>query len=123
MAKKVIHSPVTMAATPEGYALLRGSEFHDRVIASGDAVVIEFWAGWCGPCKAMAPYIAKLAGEHADLVRFYRVDVDAETELPKKLGIHGIPTLLFFSKGYERGRIVGYISESIMAKEISKIRS
>lgn len=70
-----------------------------EVIASGHAVVIDFWATWCGPCMALAPAIDELAEEFADQVVIGKYNVDEETELSGEYRIMSIPTILFFKNG------------------------
>ena len=79
--------------------------FHGT-IASGTTLV-DFWAGWCMPCKMLAPVIEELAGELGDSVKIGKVDVDAEGELALEFGIMSIPTVVVFRDGREVQRFVG----------------
>jgi thioredoxin 2 len=76
-------------------------------IASG-AVVVDFWAGWCGPCRLIGPIIDQLAAERND-VRFGKLNVDQNPRTSQKFGVQGIPLLIFFQDGVERGRVVGAV--------------
>jgi thioredoxin len=69
-------------------------------------MVVDFWAAWCGPCRVIAPVIEQLAAERRD-VRFGKVNVDQNPHTASRFGVQGIPLLIFFSGGKERGRLVG----------------
>jgi thioredoxin 1 len=71
----------------------------DDAIASDTTVLVDFWAEWCGPCKAIAPTIEKLAGELAGRVTVAKVDVDSNKEISERYGIRGIPALFVFRNG------------------------
>ena len=99
-------------------------EFNDatakEAIASGKAVMIDFWAEWCGPCRRMAPIVEALAEEYDPqtlLVGKFDIEGDGCDELPVEYGIRSIPTLLLFKDGELKERIVGAQSrEAILAK-------
>ncbi|SHH75601.1 thioredoxin [Sporobacter termitidis DSM 10068] len=84
---------------------LTKNDFND-VIASG-TVLVDFWAGWCMPCKMLAPVIEELAEELKDSVKTGKVDVDAEGELAAEYGVMSIPTVIVFRNGQEAKRFVG----------------
>lgn len=86
---------------------LSGAQF-DRHVANSDLpVVVDFWAPWCGPCRAMAPVFERAAAELEPQVRFAKVNTDEEQALAMRHGIRGIPTLAIFKKGVEVARISG----------------
>jgi len=85
---------------------LTDADFREQ-IARGNAVV-DFWAAWCGPCRMIAPVIEQLATERRD-IRFAKVNVDENPQTASSFGVHGIPLLVFFKDGVERGRVVGAV--------------
>ncbi|KAH9164515.1 putative thioredoxin [Lactarius sanguifluus] len=88
-------------------AITSYAEFQ-QIINSGKVVAIDFWAVWCGPCRAISPIFEKLAGhpEHAG-VEFYKVDVDSQSEISQEVGIRAMPTFLVFKNGTKVNELVG----------------
>lgn len=76
-------------------------------LESGDTMVVDFWAEWCGPCKMLGPTIDKLAEEYEGKAIVGKVDVDAQQALAAKFGVMSIPTLVYFKDGKEVDRKVG----------------
>lgn len=83
----------------------------NEAIASGKALV-DFWAGWCGPCRMLAPTITELADELAGKVTVAKVDIDAENALASQYGVMSIPTVILFENGVEVKRFVGVRSKA-----------
>lgn len=81
--------------------------FEGDVLKGNGPVLVDFWAEWCGPCKALAPKLEEIAGELAGKAKIVKVDVDANPESAAKYGVRGIPTLVVFKDGREVGRLVG----------------
>ena len=84
------------------------SENFDRtVMQSEKTVLIDFWAGWCGPCRMLAPIIDEIAEEYADSVTVGKINVDEQPQLAAAFGVESIPTLIAFKNGVPLGALVG----------------
>ena len=78
-------------------------------------VLVDFWATWCAPCKAIAPIVEELAGKYDGQVSFYKLNIDENPATPPKYGIRGIPTLMLFKDGNVEATKVGAVSKSQLA--------
>lgn len=83
------------------------AEFDAEVLNSSVPVLVDFWAEWCGPCRAIAPSLEQLSAEYGDKARIVKVDVDSNQDLAMKYGIMSIPALIVFKGGKEVDRMVG----------------
>lgn len=96
---------------------LDSSNFDSTVSGGSATVVVDFWAPWCGPCKAIAPILEELAGELGDAVKICKVNVDNNSEIATKYEIRAIPTILIFKDGQVAETVVGLTSkEDLKAK-------
>ncbi len=81
--------------------------FPAAIDAAGKTVVVDFWAPWCGPCRALAPTLEEIANELADEVNLHKVNVDENANLAAEYGVRSIPTLLVFRNGELAEQVVG----------------
>ncbi len=86
--------------------------FEREVLAAGQPVVVDFWAPWCGPCKAVERVLLELEEEHAERVAFTRVDVDSNPVFAGRYGVLSLPTAILFAGGEARETVVGARSRS-----------
>ncbi|MDP2862394.1 MAG: thioredoxin [Desulfobacterales bacterium] len=105
----------------EGILEVSDSNFDAEVMQSEKPVLVDFWAPWCGPCKAIGPIVEGLAGEFGDKVKFTKCNVDDNPVSPGKFGIKAIPTLIFFKQGKIVDQITGMVAKSKLEKSINSI--
>ncbi len=86
--------------------------FQQEVLQSDKPVLVEYWAEWCGPCKAINPILAEIAEGYGDRLRVAKLNIDDNPETPPKYGIRGIPTLMLFKDGNVEATKVGALSKS-----------
>ena len=93
-------------------------QFESEVINSGTPVLVDFWAEWCGPCKAVAPTLEELAEDYDGRLKIVKVDIDENREAATRFGIRSIPSLLLFKDGAEVDRILGALPKHNLLKKL-----
>ena len=96
------------------------SNFESEVLKSNVPVLIDFWAAWCGPCRALAPAVEAIADQYKGRVKVGKLDVDVNGSTSARFNIRGIPTLLLFKDGQVREQLVGLVDKSKISEAIDK---
>ena len=100
---------------------VKKSNFQKEVISADKLVLVDLYATWCTPCKALAPVLEELADKYADKIKVVKVNVDDEESIAAKLGITSMPTGIFFKNGQTAASFVGLRSASEIEKMIEKL--
>lgn len=94
------------------------ADFDAIITGSDKPVLVDFWASWCGPCRALGPVVEEIGNEMADRLAVYKCDVDAEGSLAQRFGIMSIPTLILFKNGEAVHTMVGSAPKAELVAEI-----
>ncbi len=86
--------------------------FQAEVLGAEQVVLVDFWAAWCGPCRAIAPLVDQLAAEYKGKLKVGKLDIDAHQNVPQKYGVMSIPTVLLFKNGQVADTIVGAVPKA-----------
>ena len=97
------------------------ASFEKEVLQSEQPVLVDFWAAWCGPCRALAPVVDQVATQYNGKLRVMKMDVDSNTATPARYGIRGIPALILFKNGQVADNIVGFVPKDTIDKSIEKV--
>ena len=95
--------------------------FEREVLKADLPVLIDFWAPWCGPCKAIGPVVEELAKEYAGKLKVVKMNVDDNPQTPSKYGVRGIPNLILFKGGQVRDQIVGAVPKAHLVKAVTQV--
>jgi thioredoxin 1 len=104
----------------EGVLEIEDSNFEAEVLQSEKPVLVDFWAPWCGPCRAIAPVVEELAGTFGDKIKFAKCNVDDNPATPGKFGIKSIPTLILFDGGEIVDKVIGIVAKSKLEEMLNK---
>ncbi len=104
-----------------GVLEVNDANFDQEVLKSEQPVLVDFWAVWCGPCKAIAPIVDGVAEAYAGKLKVAKVNVDQNGATPSRYGIRGIPTLLFFKGGKIADQVVGYVAQDVIEEKVKKL--
>jgi len=100
---------------------LSDANFDQEVLKSEQPVLVDFWAVWCGPCKALAPTVDEVATQYAGKLKVAKMDVDRNQATPMRYGIRGIPALLLFKGGKVADQIVGYVPKETIDRSLARV--
>lgn len=104
-----------------GVLEVNDANFDEEVLRSEQPVLVDFWAVWCGPCKAIAPVVDSVAASYAGKLKVAKVNVDQNGATPSRYGIRGIPALLFFKEGKVADQIVGFVPQDVIEEKVKKL--
>jgi thioredoxin 1 len=102
---------------------IEDSSFDSEIMKSDKPAVVDFWAPWCGPCKAIGPILDELVKTYGDQVKFTKCNVDDNPVTPGKFGIKAIPTLIFFKDGEVADQITGMVAKNKLEEAIKSVLS
>ncbi len=94
--------------------------FDDEILKSDIPAMVDFWAAWCGPCRAIAPVVEELARDYQGKVKVAKMNVDENARTPAKYGIRAVPTLIIFKGGQVLEQITGAVSRSLIENALKK---
>jgi thioredoxin 1 len=97
------------------------ASFDSDVLKADVPVLIDFWAPWCGPCKAIAPVIDELAKDYAGRLKVVKMNVDDNPNTPSQYGVRSIPNLLLFKGGQVKDQIVGAVPKAVLVKAVDQV--
>lgn len=97
------------------------ADFEQEVLKASTPVLIDFWAPWCGPCKAIAPVVEELSKEYAGKLKVVKMNVDDNPATPGRYNVRGIPNLILFKNGQVAEQIIGAVPKAQLVKAITAV--
>lgn len=104
----------------EQITTITDADFESEVLNSDEPVLVDYWAEWCGPCKALTPVLEDVAPEYAGKVKIVKMNIDENPDTPVKYGIRSIPTLMMFKNGSVEGMKLGSMNKADLTKFIDE---
>ena len=104
-----------------GTTAVTDNNFESEVLQSDTLTLVDFWAEWCGPCRALGPKLEEIASEHGDKVRVVKINIDENPGTPSKFGVRGIPTLMLFKDGQVAATKIGALPKNKLQEWIESV--
>ncbi len=120
MASNAINKGINTATNAAIIVEVTDGNFEQTVLKSDQPVLVDFWATWCSPCKALSPVVDQIATAYAGKVKVGKMDIDSNPSTPQRYGVRGIPTLLVFKNGQVQEQIVGLVKFDVIEKALNK---
>jgi thioredoxin 1 len=102
-------------------AAVGSGNFENEVLHGSEAVVVDFWAEWCQPCKMLTPVLDKIAGKYNGRLKVVKCNVDENQDIAMKYGVMSIPNLIFFKDGQVVNQAVGYMNETQLSTKVDEV--
>jgi thioredoxin 1 len=125
--QSVLHSPVANLNSEDTGGMMAtiievsDATFENEVLQSEQPVLVDFWASWCGPCRAISPIVEDVAASYEGKLKVMKMNVDQNTQTPARYGIRGIPALLVFKNGRIADQIVGCVPKATIDQSVIKV--